>query len=327
METRAVVLNEGAKEALPSENDFPKWITSSGKRDFGVAIALVYLLLTFAAKKVADLDWVSNFQDLKGIVEAKWLPSLLQVVALAPIILVCARVRTPSLRMDETTVEACKQFRHAFTLLIVSWTVFYALLFFEQIGRLTGSWWEAANDFSNNFQGIFLYLCYWIMTARTLEFDDTDSHKFVRTGPSFWFVYSTLIWGNLVFLVADVALSTEYRIYFQLFSGIWVGACMGLMVGCMEGQYLGQPRKLTLMLYLYAVIQLAYVGFQNAQGSQTSDLLQWFAECTSLPLKLLFISFWYWVFENGLLAFYMMKTRMDLDDVPKQWKKFEALGG
>ena len=43
---------------------------------------------------------------------------------------------------------------------------------------------------------------------------------------------------------------------------------------------------------------------------------------TSLPLKLVLIGYWYWVLENGLLAFYMKKTRDDIDFVPSQWDDF-----
>ena len=84
------------------------------------------------------------------------------------------------------------------------------------------------------------------------------------------------------------------------------------------------PRYLTFLLYIYAVIQLAYAGFENTEGSLTLDWLQWFAAVSSLPLKLLLIAFWYWIYQNGLLAFYMRNTRIDLDTVQQQWKKFET---
>jgi hypothetical protein len=50
--------------------------------------------------------------------------------------------------------------------------------------------------------------------------------------------------------------------------------------------------------------------------------LQVFTTVTSLPLKLLFIGYWYWVLQNGLLAFYMKKTRQDIDLVPGEWADF-----
>jgi len=108
---------------------------------------------------------------------------------------------------------------------------------------------------------------------------------------------------------------------FQLLSGLWVGVSLALLIGCLEGQYLGQPRKVTLFLYLYAALQLAYVGFNQGVDSST-HFLQEFATVTSLPLKMLFIGFWYWVLQNGLLAFYMKKTRQDIDVVPGEWSVF-----
>jgi hypothetical protein len=111
---------------------------------------------------------------------------------------------------------------------------------------------------------------------------------------------------------------------------------LALLTGCLEGQYLGQPRKVTLFLYLYAALQLAYVGFNIPIGNSPSQagtvgstvpstfFLQEFATVTSLPLKLLFIGYWYWILQNGLLAFYMKKTRDDIDAVPREWHVFSG---
>src|SRR5262249_38133573 len=109
------------------------------------------------------------------------------------------------------------------------------------------------------------------------------------------------------------------RPIFQIFSGLWVGASLALLVGCLEVPYLGQPRMIALLLYFYAGLQVAYVGFFS------DTTLEIFATLTSLPLKLLFIGFWIWVLENGMLGFYLRKTRKNLEYAPRQWVKFSTV--
>jgi hypothetical protein len=47
---------------------------------------------------------------------------------------------------------------------------------------------------------------------------------------------------------------------------MWVGASLALLVGCLEGQYLGQPRWVAFPLYFYAALQVTYVGFFSAKS-------------------------------------------------------------
>ncbi|MGB6941743.1 MAG: hypothetical protein WBE37_05075 [Bryobacteraceae bacterium] len=78
------------------------------------------------------------------------------------------------------------------------------------------------------------------------------------------------LWIILVFHLADLSFSlsgvAEIRFWPQLLSGLAVGVCVALLAGCLESEYLNAPwnRAITGCLYCYAVLQLAYLGF-NAQ--------------------------------------------------------------
>jgi hypothetical protein len=325
----------------PSERAFLNWVVTSRKREIGIVVGSVYVIVTVLITRFAQLQPGALDRFLKTILEngkaPYWLPSLVQCVALLPLLVACAVIKLPDWVMEKYSlaIDACNQFRDALTFLISTWVVFYFLLFLQQI-NIIGIRWDPWIDLLNNLQGVFLFVAYWILTAKTLVSKESRE----KQGPNgytrpLWSIYSVLLWVVLLFLIADLSASPKaegtfpIRMLFQLLSGLWVGVSLALLIGCLEGQYLGQPRKVTLFLYLYAALQLAYVGFNQAHGlspaasvDSSTYFLQEFATVTSLPLKLLFIGFWYWVLQNGLLAFYMKKTREDIDVVPGEWSVF-----
>lgn len=191
---------------------------------------------------------------------------------------------------------------------------------------------DAWIDFLNNLQAVFLLACYWTLTTITIpDLGVSNTEEKARESTSLPLLLSYAMWAILVFQLADLfvshSLSLSARFWFQLLSGMAVGVTMALLVGCLESEFLSVPgaRVFTACLYGYAVLQLAYLGFNSPSGaSPIQEFLQRFATITSLPLKLLLIGFCYWAVQDGRLAFYMEKTRALIKDVPKQWEDFRA---
>jgi hypothetical protein len=323
--------------AFPRQLDFLRWIEGSWKRKIGIGIGILYVLVGLYGK--AAIALLGDPNSILGKALAHFppesLPSFVECIALAPLPIACALVMLPNWlvgrKEDEISVRSCNQFRKTLVLLVSTWCVFYFLVFLHQIGWLQAKS-EPWIDFLNNLQGVFLFASYWILTAKTIPGKDREAASSLESPVPLWAVYLFLLWGVVVFLGADAYLSPAFtyapnsdasriRTIFQLLSGLWVGVTLALLAGCLEGQYLGQPRWVASSLYLYAALQVAYVGFFS-QSSSNSSFLEQFSTLTSLPLKLIFIGFWCWVYEIGLLAFYMRKTREGIEGGPGEWEHY-----
>jgi hypothetical protein len=327
----------------PSDRDFLYWVVRSRKRGIGLIVGSIYFVVAVFETKLLSGVWDSVVKKASVTSFPNWLPNLLQCMALLPLPIACYLVKPPRWLTDKYKPVglACNQFRDSLTMLVATWIGFYFLVFLRQAQTIDFRW-DPWIDLLNNLQGVFLFVCYWIMTAKTRVSDESQLEQ-GQDGQSryLWPVYCVLLWSVLLFLIADVSASpradgpSTVRTCFQLLSGLWVGVSMALLVGCLGGQYLGHPRKVTLLLYLYAALQLAYVGFNvpsaAVQGTSANSVartgsgtyfLEEFTTVTSLPLKLLLIGYWYWVLQNGLLAFFLKKTRDDIDFVPSQWEAF-----
>jgi len=309
-----------------SETAFVNWIVKSPRRVGGLFVSILYVLVVAGQNLSHAIPALKDLNTHKTFYSA--VPSALQCLALLPPLWQCARIAPPeSLRAGHpVAIEACRQFAKCLTALIATWILFYFLIFLSQVNVMHGQ--EPWVDFLNNLQATFLFACYWTLTAITVS--EKDEHGSI----SLSLVLNFSLWFVLVFHLADLFLSrsgsTSTRFWFQLLSGLAVGVCMGLLVGCLESEYLNAAgtRILTACLYSYAVLQLAYLGFNPPVGSSPSPVerfLEEFATITSLPLKLLLIAFCYWAVQDGRLAFYMERTRALIRDVPDQWKHFSSI--
>lgn len=311
------------KSSLPREREFWSWAQGPWQKAIGVAVALVY---AFVGAYVKDPDAKAGaeqtFSSLSGFLSSPVSPSLIQVAALLPLAIVCFRTKCRDglieRPINEDALTASEQFRKSLTVLILTWAAFYALVAVREYWRIERL--DPLIDFANVLQGVFLFACYYILTAKTVPKNGSPPKPF-----SLPLLYSYLFWGSFVFLVADMWLSPlgePYRLGLQLFSGLVVGACLALFVGALESQYLGQPRFVAMLLYVYAVLQVAYIGFFNDIQNSPLQPLQNVATVLSLPLKLVFIGFWTWVFGNGMLVFYMRNERQTIETVDAKWNSF-----
>jgi hypothetical protein len=314
------------KNELESASSFVKWIVGSGTGVQGLAVASLYVVVV-AGKSIPDLEKYFSPHNLS------WLPPIFQCVALLPALLLCSKVGPPkALReMHKVASKACDQFRRCLTALIVVWVGFYSLVFISDVvpGLINsvGPW----ADFFNNMQAVFLFGCYWTMTAITIPAEPSSDERNADESMPLRLLLNYSFWVVVIFLIVDLSISSSAlgRFFVQMLSGLAVGVCMALLVGCLETEYLTVPgnRFFPACFYCYAVLQLAYIGFFAPHSSQfpLETYLESFAEITSLPLKLLLIGFCYWALEEGRLAFYMEKTRKVIEDVPREWEKFSLL--
>ena len=328
-----------AEEGL-GERAFAIWLMRNPEGLKGLLVAALYVLIV-AARNISDVSSLNPFVETynKNRDLFNSMPSLVQCLALLPPLWWCFRASPPTWTKDDVANRACIQFAKCLTALVASWIIFYLLNFIDQNHWAPNL--EPWIDFCNNLQAVFLFACYWTLTAITVPDHDSDDPTASKS-LALPLIFSYALWTILVFHLADLGLAMkapDARFWCQFLSGMAVGICMSLMVGCLESEYLGSPRALTACLYSYAVLQLAYVGF-NPPTTLSSGLmetcrdqilrsfsaqtnLQLFSTLTSLPLKFLFIGLCYWHLQTGRLAFYMERTRMLIKkDVPEQWQEF-----
>jgi hypothetical protein len=330
-----------ADKDFAAQNDFVTWIMSSPRGIEGLIVSILYVVVV-ASRNLTQIETLIGSSGHPEVVKA--LPSIFQCLALLPALWQCAKIEPPEgLRTSHSVAaKACDQFGKCLTALIATWIVFYFFVFLWQVDRIDGM--EVWNDFLNNMQAVFLFACYWTLTAITIPEPGSDHGRDAKRGDSISLslVLNFSLWTVLVFLLADKFLRSKFessRFWVQLASGLAVGICIALLVGCLESEYFSAPwtRLVTACLYSYAVLQLAYIGF-NSPPSDAKDVpasrflaehtfLEEFATITSLPLKLLLIGFCFWALKEGRLAFYLEKTRTLIRNVPSEWDEFrDSLG-
>lgn len=251
----------------------------------------------------------------------------LQCIAMLLLIVPCFQVRP---KIEAADVEdrriafaASKEFRTYWGLLMLAWGTFYL---FVRLRPFSGTrFCDPSIDAFNNAQGVFLFLCYWILTTITIPGRDER-----KPSPLPW---GRLALGLAIFFTLDVVWPSgdRTRMVFRLLSGLWVGVSLGMLVGCLESEFLNAEKNRYLptrriiiwLLYLYSVLQVAYVGF-GPEAKPELVFVHSFASVLSLPLKLLFIAFCYWLLREGRLDFYMLKTRDAIRSADSEWERFKG---
>lgn len=285
--------------------------------------------IPFVLKLTADLPWLRWLR----VPNAYTVADGLQVFAMALLLGPCWFVRTRDAESGDArrqiALEASNQFQGFWVWLIAMWLFFYLTLFLRVFVGSENKAWDAGIDLLNNLQGVLLFLCYWALTTITVSEN--------RQGKQKPFPSALLFVWLLLFFVADVSLPGDERtrMVFRLLSGLWVGVSMGLLVGCLESEYLHvidgrypPSRRLVIcLLYLYAVLQVSYVGFGFRFGTDLRPdlaLVENVGSILSLPLKLLFIGLCYWLIREGRLEFYMQKTRKAIETTEADWQEFRG---
>jgi hypothetical protein len=313
-------------------DDFLTWASKGWKWTF-VLVSFVSSLIEIAAASGKITQWLRGvlprLPDLTSASDA------LQWLAMLALLIPCFFVRpkpgpggSGGSDSGRLATLAAKKFWESWVWLIAMWLFFYLALFLRQVLGPAGESpvWGPGIDALNNLQGAFLFICYWHLTGITVRAGDERSQP-----------HPLLFVGVALFFIADIIATVhstsggsldQTRMLFQLGSGLWVGVCLGLLTGCLESEYLNVTRQEYLLsrrfvislMYLYAVLQVAYVGFGvHAAGLR---LIEEFATVLSLPLKVLFILFCLWMLQEHRLEFYMLKTRQAIEGADVQWQEF-----
>lgn len=314
----------GVPRLIRFNDPFVKWVVR--------VATILYLIVRIPVvlHVIAKLPWLQLFHRLPNMYVAA---DGLQVVVMALLLGPCWVVRTNIAELGggarQIAIIASDQFKSFWVWLIATWLFFYLLLFLRPFVGNQRVIWDGGIDCLNNIQGVLLFLCYWSLT--TITVDETEVPK-KRSFP-----YALLCVAIALFFIADMASPGDQttRMIFRLLSGLWVGVSMGLLVGCLESEYLHvisgrypTSRRVAIgSLYLYAVLQVAFVGFGFQYGASLRPdlmLVENFASILSLPLKLLFISLCYWLLREGRLEFYMQKTRKTIQTADADWAEFQG---
>src|SRR5579859_7923395 len=97
----------------PSDRAFLDWVVTSRKREIGIVVGSIYVVVTVLLTHFAQLQPGTLDRFFKALLESGkvpyWLPSLLQCVALLPLLVACAVVKLPKRLMDKYSlaIDAC----------------------------------------------------------------------------------------------------------------------------------------------------------------------------------------------------------------------------
>src|SRR5579872_417566 len=320
-------------------DDFLGWV-SRGWRSVAAILSLAASIIEIASHSTIIAEWIHGaFPHIPQFgPTSDALQCVAMLILLVPCFSVVRKLKAPGGASErrKLATTAAKQFWQSWVWLVAVWLFFYlALLLRQTLDPSNNILWGPAIDALNNLQGALLFVCYWHMTGITIrEPSEGDGDSGPSEGPP----PSSLLFVSLaLFFVADLVATlhtgrlgdpiqpVRTRMLFQLLSGLWVGVSLGLVTGCLESEYFNVDHREYLLsrrivissLYLYAVLQVAYVGFGITQSGL--GLMEAFATVLSLPLKVLFILFCSWMLQSHRLEFYMMRTRETILGIDKDW--------
>lgn len=220
-----------------------------------------------------------------------------------------------NIEISERASIAVEQFLQTWRKLWLFWFILYAGLSTEamaiQLGIFKNAWfWRPSLNFFNNLQTIALVICYIIVTKKTV-----DTSQPSRSLP--WERWLGVL--ILVTVVELLALMLSNYIYieffpefFRWFSGISASVALALVVGRLDSKFINPPTWTVVLMYLYVAIQ---PGWERFAGNPP---VQAVLVGLALILKCIMFLFIAWLFQSGVLLFYMEKTANLTEHAEKQ---------
>jgi len=201
-----------------------------------------------------------------------------------------------------------------------AWLCWALLYFVIGLSLIYKAWYPQENlwfiepitNAFNNIQTVFFVMCF-----RELRY---PTHQ--KQSPLFASIVAVLAISTLeaLFLIPDNPMRSSFGQPFSHVagwaSGFAAGAAIALLVGRLESKLIDVSAKIIAVFYLYASIQGAY-PFLTLDPAMTLTL-------TSLAFifKIILYMFMYWIFQSGILQFYLWQS-VDLDStVPKAREEF-----
>jgi hypothetical protein len=168
-----------------------------------------------------------------------------------------------------------------------------------------------AIDFANLLSAASFFLCYLVMTLKTVPVEEFDWYQHV-----FW---TMAVCG--LFILAEaltMIVFPDLQPAFSWVEGLLTGVSLALLVGRFESKLIDSPTWVLVALYVYAVIQLSWADLDPVRHQSI------FLCMTSAALFLKALMFWYVgkLTSSGVLVYYMAGFREIYNSAPKDRAAF-----
>lgn len=206
--------------------------------------------------------------------------------------------------------KAAEQFKTAWMVLWSSWVLIYLAFSILALLNIYLAFDEsqlypyglAGLNLFNNIQTVALFMCYLVLarpTAVTVA-KEPPGLPWLKGLIIAIIFFATEIICVLILSASDVKVD-QVRDLFGLLSGLAAGLIMAMLVGRLDSKYLGIPTSIIVLLYFYVVLQVTWPTFFDGDEARYRDLILSLA----LAFKSIFFIVVHWLFERGILLYYL----------------------
>ncbi len=250
------------------------------------------------------------------------LPSLFfwayQVIGCLVLLLLIPKSKSNAKGSDRESI-AVNQFLDTWRMIWLFWLLLFSVYMAEEfwINILNISpmpnfpIFPLVKDFFNNLQTISLVICYVVVTKKTVD----TSHPNLRLPWMSWLILLIIVTGVEALLLACLPkgyeLTGKSPEFFTWFSAISAAVALALVVGRLDSKFINPPSWTVVMMYFYAAIQPVWGVFYEKKIIE--KLFSGFA----FILKCLIFLFIVWLFQSGVLYFYMERMAKLVEHVKK----------
>ena len=337
-------------------NDFSQWFFNKLKKSRNligglgiVSNAIFSVLLKLKESNLAVLHMQGRLPLYEKVSYA---------VHASVILLILVRFVSISPKCDErhfpAVSEAGKQFDHFWKGAWASWFFLYLCTFLQKFLDPAGqvrALSDIACNLMNNLSAYFFFMCYFVLARRTVDTamveasSELNYHRVWRLPFNFVLAQqrgvkvvsikgismpltSMALPSEWCFVIPIGLAAIELIFYSHGLSDMramhiltWSYGCVGgmilaLFVGRLDSTRIGPPLWILAMLYFYAVIQASWGVFlkqENVHLAMTN---------IALPLKLVLASLVYWLYDEGILLYYLKNAREVFKRIPTERQEF-----
>ncbi len=306
-------------------NDLPDFVRKSAQAAQAVGSVSHLVLLGVAAAYFYKHPGLSGFRPVENDIEGGRLKSNITYSTGYENVADWKRAR----KIAEAALRA---YREPFVGLFIAWLCLYLVaaldLSFKGNLIITSVFTQM-----NNFNTLCIWLCFRILNEPITTENRTQNNKDVNVAEGLKGQTGLLLAASgtmFCWLVLELALAgsparqaDHIHQFSKLVSGIFGGVAMALFVGRFQSKFLKTPDRLTVILFLYTVIQALFVFY----GDQSVKGEAWAAAVihAALFLKCLLILYMFWLFQSGRLLFYLVRVRRATTQVDSEWQNFRGI--
>lgn len=236
---------------------------------------------------------------------------------------------------------ALANYKTAFKGLLGAWLFLY-LAYLYYIYQPKDDFIISCVGLANNLNTLFTLACFRVLNEPITTENKTRQNKALEITPTvsgrstFWIIGFVLAFGSFVveLRLAQSLFAQAQTIHYgaKLIIGLSGGVTLALLVARFQSKFLKSPTWLTMILFLYTVIQGLFIfyGAQGAQAgpAQSSDNGEIWAVViieAALFCKSLLLLYTVWLFHSGLLMFYLVRVRRAVKQVESEWHSFREV--